>query len=89
MLSWLDPVCPACTLKHPEHKPRRPSVCIEALREELMMTRHRLATSQYNGRRLRDLERVVRDQRQHIATLEEQLLPHLRVGIGANQEAML
>lgn len=85
-MSWLDPECPACGLKHTEHKPRRPTVCIEALRDELQRVRYQLFAAKHSRQRLRDLEIVVADQRRHIANLEEELLPHLVAP--SEQEAM-
>lgn len=88
-MSWNMPECVACGERHPVTKPRRPTVCIGALRHELDMAQAHLAAISYSRQRLRDLEIVVADQRRHIANLEEELLPHIRADAGGTQEAIL
>lgn len=90
-MNYLDPDCDYCGMAHwNEHPPRfRPKRCIAALQEELRKAKSQIGGVKYRHRRAEDLERVVRDQHQHILSLEEQLRPQIQRQEVGEQEAML
>lgn len=80
-MRYLDRECNVCGLAHWRTRRWQPSECIAALKQELAeaqaqvrVERDRAGRIEYSARRTRDLERVVEDQRRHIANLEDDLL---------------
>jgi hypothetical protein len=89
MMRKPDRPCRICSLYH--WRPARwyPRLCIEAQAEEIRQLRDRTARLGYWATRGKDLQVVVKDQQRHIASLEDQLRPHLVAHPVGKQETML